>query len=231
MGKSLYAILGVDDTADRETIRDAFREHAKERHPDVSDEPGARRRFKRLTVARDTLLDADERARYDELGHAAYLRRHDSAELFDVEDDRAVDPEPRSDAVSAAQTLTDGAGGDGWWRERTGPEPKAAATSAGSGRFEQRRGGGTAPSWARTQASGTTAGSAGAPSSVRTVVRENGAWFVLHLCLIASAVATAIFVYTSVGSTLALPAVLFGIAVVLIAIVASSFHLVSLLYV
>ncbi|QSG09070.1 DnaJ domain-containing protein [Halapricum desulfuricans] len=68
MGESLYSLLGVREDADPETIRRAYRERASDVHPDVSDAPDATRRFKRLTVARDTLVDEDERARYDRLG-------------------------------------------------------------------------------------------------------------------------------------------------------------------
>lgn len=68
MGETFYSVLGVGDDADRETIRQAYRSHVKEIHPDVSDSPDAGQRFKQITTARDVLLDEDERGRYDQLG-------------------------------------------------------------------------------------------------------------------------------------------------------------------
>lgn len=76
MQETFYAALGVDPDADDATVRTAYREAVKEHHPDVSDDPGAEQRFKRLTTARDVLLDPDERARYDRIGHEAYVADH-----------------------------------------------------------------------------------------------------------------------------------------------------------
>ena len=76
MVESFYAALGVDVDADDATVRRAYREAVKEHHPDVSDDPAAEQRFKQLTTARDVLLDADERARYDRLGHESYVSDH-----------------------------------------------------------------------------------------------------------------------------------------------------------
>ena len=76
MGETFYRVLGIETDADRETIQRAYREHVKETHPDVSDSPDAAERFKRLTTARDVLVDGEERRRYDRLGHEAYVSRH-----------------------------------------------------------------------------------------------------------------------------------------------------------
>jgi len=69
MSQSFYELLGIDPDADEEAIRRAYRERLKETHPDVSDDPDADVRTKRLLEAKETLLDSDERARYDQLGH------------------------------------------------------------------------------------------------------------------------------------------------------------------
>ena len=84
MGESFYTVLGVGTDADADAIERAYRDRVKECHPDVSDTPGARQRFKRLTVARDTLVAGDERFRYDTLGHERYVREHVTSGLFDV---------------------------------------------------------------------------------------------------------------------------------------------------
>lgn len=70
-----YEVLGVAADASTETIRDAYRERVKEVHPDRSDAPDAAERFKRVTRAKEVLTDPQERARYDRLGHEAYVGR------------------------------------------------------------------------------------------------------------------------------------------------------------
>jgi len=71
---SYYELLGVEADATPETIEQAYRERLKETHPDVSDEDDASERTKRLIEAKDVLTDAEERARYDRLGHEAYVQ-------------------------------------------------------------------------------------------------------------------------------------------------------------
>ena len=61
-----YEILGVSKDADQEDIRRAFRQLAREHHPDVNpDDPNAEARFKEVNEAYGVLSDADSRARYD----------------------------------------------------------------------------------------------------------------------------------------------------------------------
>ncbi len=76
MAPTFYGVLGVGPDADAEGIERGYRERVTEVHPDVNDAPDADAQFKRLTTARETLLDADERSRYDRLGHASYVRHH-----------------------------------------------------------------------------------------------------------------------------------------------------------
>ncbi|QCC52560.1 J domain-containing protein [Halapricum salinum] len=230
MGESLYAILGVAEDADREAIKDAYRDRAKDAHPDVSDADDATRQFKRLTVARDTLLDEDERARYDELGHDAYVRQHDRTDLFDVtlEPMRGDHSQGVSaDTVSAARTVADGYGGsEDWWRSRAGPDPKPAG---GSTRPETQSRSRNSAAWARSRPS-EPADTDSSTHGVVEFVSAAGIWLVLHVLLVCSAVATAIFLYTSVGPALVAPAIVFGFVVVVAAVAASTFHLVSLVY-
>jgi molecular chaperone DnaJ len=60
---NFYEILGVAPTATTETIRRAFRDRAKERHPDT--EAGTEAAMVRLNQAYDTLKDARKRRAYD----------------------------------------------------------------------------------------------------------------------------------------------------------------------
>jgi len=61
----VYLELGLATSADRAQIRAAYRQAAKEAHPDVSDVRGATARMARINAARDVLLDPDRRAEYD----------------------------------------------------------------------------------------------------------------------------------------------------------------------
>jgi len=229
MGESLYAILGVEEDADREAIKDAYRDRAKDAHPDVSDASDATRQFKRLTVARDTLLDDDERARYDDLGHDAYVRQHDRTDLFDITFDTSPGEHSQrtSGPVSAARAVADGYGSGGdWWRERAGPDPKPAGSSS---KPETQSRSGNSATWARSRSARTTE-TEPSDRGVLAFVREAGIWLILHVLLVCSAVATAIFLYVSVGPALVAPAIVFGFVVIVAAITASMFHLVSIVY-
>ncbi|MBI2396139.1 MAG: DnaJ domain-containing protein [Deltaproteobacteria bacterium] len=84
MAKDLYAVLGVDKSADHETIKKTFRKVAAKLHPDRN--PGdknAEARFKEVSHAHDVLSDPKKRALYDEFGEEG-LR-----EGFDAEQARA----------------------------------------------------------------------------------------------------------------------------------------------
>lgn len=66
MSASAYAVLGVDEHADTDVLRRAYRRRACELHPDVNpDDPAATRRFQDLVEAYDMLSDPARRAVYD----------------------------------------------------------------------------------------------------------------------------------------------------------------------
>ncbi|HRE48195.1 MAG TPA: J domain-containing protein [Aggregatilineales bacterium] len=67
--KDYYSILGVKKDADAETIRKAFRNLARQHHPDVN--PGdaaAEAKFKEISEAYEVLSDPEKRKKYDQLG-------------------------------------------------------------------------------------------------------------------------------------------------------------------
>ena len=66
--RDYYAVLGITRTADRATLRRAFRSLASELHPDVSADPDAIERFRELAEAYEVLSRPESRARYDRLG-------------------------------------------------------------------------------------------------------------------------------------------------------------------
>jgi len=62
-----YARLGVRPAATTEEIRDAYREKARETHPDRNpDDPKAAERFQKVKEAYQVLRDPERRARYDD---------------------------------------------------------------------------------------------------------------------------------------------------------------------
>lgn len=67
--KDYYQVLGVDRDADEKAIRGAFRQRAKQMHPDVNrDDPKAEDRFKDLNEAFEVLSDSEKRRMYDRFG-------------------------------------------------------------------------------------------------------------------------------------------------------------------
>lgn len=74
MSEDFYEVLGVDRDASEEEIEQAFRKQAAQHHPDVSDDPDAEERFKRIQKAKDVLTDEEKRSAYDRLGHDRFVQ-------------------------------------------------------------------------------------------------------------------------------------------------------------
>ncbi len=74
MSKSdLYQTLGVGRDADESSLKSAFRNKAKEFHPDRNPgDPESEKKFKEVNEAYDILKDPQKRAAYDQFGHAAF---------------------------------------------------------------------------------------------------------------------------------------------------------------
>lgn len=66
--KDYYRIMGVARDASQDEIRRAYRQLARQYHPDVSKSPDAEARFKELGEAYAVLKDLEKRAAYDQLG-------------------------------------------------------------------------------------------------------------------------------------------------------------------
>ncbi|MCU4717958.1 DnaJ domain-containing protein [Halapricum hydrolyticum] len=231
MGESLYSLLGVGRDADPETIRQAYRDRARDEHPDVSDDPHATRQFKRLIVARDTLLDEDERDRYDRMGHEAYLRQHARAELFGLtaeRADRAAEPRgtgetERTDAVNEG-TATPGTD-DEWWRDRDGPQGRSTG-----GATAHVTDAGPAAAWARAGEPTTPRHGPAARERVLRFVREAGGWLLFHALLLGSAGATGWVIYRSLPPQFAIAGLFAMFGILGIAVTATVLHLVSIVY-
>ena len=71
--RDYYETLGVSRGADAAPIKKAYRQKAKELHPDRNaDNPKAEEQFKEANEAYEVLRDADKKAAYDRFGHAAF---------------------------------------------------------------------------------------------------------------------------------------------------------------
>ena len=63
-----YEILGVDKNATKDEIKKAFRQKARQYHPDVNKAPDAAEKFKEIGKAYETLSDDNKREIYDRYG-------------------------------------------------------------------------------------------------------------------------------------------------------------------
>src|ERR1700709_2237238 len=106
MPRDFYEVLGVSRDAGREEAQQAYRQLARQNHPDVNRDPGAEERFKEINEAYSVLSDPELRKRYDRFG----------------EDFRRV-PEDWEQRVGA------GAGGSGG---RAGRGPRTTWTTEGA---------------------------------------------------------------------------------------------------
>src|SRR5689334_6991923 len=69
--RDYYEVLGIQRGASPEEIKRAYRQRARETHPDVNREPSAAQAFKEVNEAYEVLNDPQKRAAYDRFGHSA----------------------------------------------------------------------------------------------------------------------------------------------------------------
>jgi molecular chaperone DnaJ len=67
--RDYYEVLGVARDADERELKRAFRQLARERHPDVSDDPEAEHKFREVAEAYEVLSKPETRDLYDRYGH------------------------------------------------------------------------------------------------------------------------------------------------------------------
>jgi len=69
--RDYYEVLGIDRSADADTIKSAYRKRAMQYHPDRNpDDSTAEEQFKEATEAYEVLKDPQNRQTYDQFGHA-----------------------------------------------------------------------------------------------------------------------------------------------------------------
>ena len=118
--KDYYRILGVARNADEKAIKKAFRQLARENHPDLN--PGnadAERRFKEINEAYAVLSDADKRGKYDQFGaqweqyEKAGVNPNDFARGFGGGGSRNISPEEFERMFGGFGRAGGGGGGGG----------------------------------------------------------------------------------------------------------------------
>lgn len=72
MARDYYDALGVSRDASQDEIKSAYREKAREYHPDASDHENAQEKFKEIQEAYDVLGDEEKREAYDQMGHERF---------------------------------------------------------------------------------------------------------------------------------------------------------------
>ncbi|MFB6124261.1 MAG: molecular chaperone DnaJ [Haloferacaceae archaeon] len=72
MTEDFYDVLGVSKDASEDEIKRAYRKKATEYHPDVSDDPDAEEKFKKVKKAKEVLTDEQKRSAYDRMGHERF---------------------------------------------------------------------------------------------------------------------------------------------------------------
>ncbi len=68
MAKDFYKILGVERSADEKDIKRAYRQRAREYHPDANKSKDAESKFKEINEAYQVLSDSEKRGLYDQFG-------------------------------------------------------------------------------------------------------------------------------------------------------------------
>lgn len=80
--RDYYEVLGVQRSASKDEIKDAYRKLAMQFHPDRNKDVGAEERFKEISEAYAVLSDDQKRQTYDQLGHSGFDQRYKQEDIF-----------------------------------------------------------------------------------------------------------------------------------------------------
>ena len=73
--RDYYEVLGIPKSASQDDIKKAFRDLARQYHPDVNKAADAEEKFKEINEAYGILSDTDKRAAYDRFGFSGSTPR------------------------------------------------------------------------------------------------------------------------------------------------------------
>lgn len=80
--RDYYEVLGVDRTATRDQIKQAYRQLALQYHPDRNPAPDAAAKFREIAEAYAVLSDETKRKAYDTTGHAGVSERWSTEDVM-----------------------------------------------------------------------------------------------------------------------------------------------------
>ncbi|ELZ59708.1 MULTISPECIES: J domain-containing protein [unclassified Haloferax] len=127
MPVDFYELLGVERDAETAEIKQAFRQRAREYHPDVNDDERATAQFTVVRKAYEVLTDDAERADYDRMGHGAYVeKRLDGLTKF------RYPGKADEQAGSGGSGSADAGGRSGSSRSSTGRSSSSTSSSSSS---------------------------------------------------------------------------------------------------
>ncbi|WP_049896142.1 J domain-containing protein [Haloferax volcanii] len=159
MPVDFYELLGVERDAETAEIKQAFRQRAREYHPDVNDDERATAQFTVVRKAYEVLTDDAERADYDRMGHGTYVeKRLDGLTKFRYPG--KADEQAGADGSGSA----DAGGRSGSSRSSTGRSSSStSSSSSSSGRSSS-----SSSRSGRSRRSGSASSSRASGSSSRT---------------------------------------------------------------
>jgi len=111
-----YELLNADQDASEREIMNSFRDEVRRFHPDVSEETNAADRFMHANRAKEVLTDKEEKARYDDIGHAAYVSEEYGVDVT-VDGEAAGSGQPTTS--SGRSVKTEGVSDDAYDWSRT----------------------------------------------------------------------------------------------------------------
>src|SRR4030043_1050700 len=80
--RDYYEVLGLQKSASKDKIKDAYRKLAMQYHPDRNKAPEAEEKFKEISEAYAVLSDNEKRQQYDALGHPGFDQRYTREDIF-----------------------------------------------------------------------------------------------------------------------------------------------------